>query len=170
MPEIPDLLTAAAAGILLRERREDRGMTQEQLAEAIGTDKSYISKLEGGVYNVGRSKYFPAVAQSLRLSEADIRAINPAAVFQSAPVVSPVASLSADAIYGNIPRSAPTAIGSALLEAAATYGAIFPELTEYRWQRHLWDTPYRNKPRTASEWLNAYLKIKDEVDPPEPDA
>lgn len=33
-------------GVLIQQAREDRGLTQEQLAESAGTNKSYISKLE----------------------------------------------------------------------------------------------------------------------------
>lgn len=33
-------------GVLIQRAREERGLTQEQLAELAGTDKSYISKLE----------------------------------------------------------------------------------------------------------------------------
>jgi ribosome-binding protein aMBF1 (putative translation factor) len=33
-------------GVLIQQAREDKGLTQEQLAELAGTNKSYISKLE----------------------------------------------------------------------------------------------------------------------------
>lgn len=33
-------------GVLIQQAREERGLTQAQLAELAGTDKSYISKLE----------------------------------------------------------------------------------------------------------------------------
>ncbi len=33
-------------GVLIQQARKERGLTQEQLAELAGTDKSYISKLE----------------------------------------------------------------------------------------------------------------------------
>jgi Predicted transcriptional regulator with C-terminal CBS domains len=33
---------------MLKESRKDAGMTQEQLAEKVGTKKSYISRLENG--------------------------------------------------------------------------------------------------------------------------
>ena len=78
---MPEPLTAAQAGDLVRRRREGRGLTQDQLADSLNIDKSYISKLEGGVYHVARSKYFPRIAEALNLSEDDIRGINPSAVF-----------------------------------------------------------------------------------------
>ena len=33
-------------GVLIREARKEKGLTQEQVAELSGTNKSYISKLE----------------------------------------------------------------------------------------------------------------------------
>ncbi len=36
-------------GALLSAARKERGMTQEQLAEKVGTTKSYISKIENNV-------------------------------------------------------------------------------------------------------------------------
>ncbi len=33
-------------GVLIRQARQDKGITQEQLAKLAGTNKSYISKLE----------------------------------------------------------------------------------------------------------------------------
>jgi HTH-type transcriptional regulator/antitoxin HipB len=33
-------------GVLIQQARQDKGMTQEQLADLAGTNKSYISKLE----------------------------------------------------------------------------------------------------------------------------
>ena len=36
-------------GILVQEARKQKGLTQEQLAQKIGTTKSYISKIENDV-------------------------------------------------------------------------------------------------------------------------
>ena len=33
-------------GVLIQQARQEKGMTQEQLADLVGTNKSYISKLE----------------------------------------------------------------------------------------------------------------------------
>jgi len=33
-------------GVMIRQARQEKGITQEQLAELAGTNKSYISKLE----------------------------------------------------------------------------------------------------------------------------
>ena len=39
-------------GALLHEARLERGLTQEELAEKVGTTKSYISKIENNVKEV----------------------------------------------------------------------------------------------------------------------
>ena len=36
-------------GIMIQQARLDKGMTQEQLAEKVGTTKSYISKIENNI-------------------------------------------------------------------------------------------------------------------------
>lgn len=39
-------------GFLLHEARVEKGMTQEELAEKVGTTKSYISKIENNIKEV----------------------------------------------------------------------------------------------------------------------
>ena len=39
-------------GAMIKEARQEKGMTQEELAEKCGTTKSYISKLENDVKEV----------------------------------------------------------------------------------------------------------------------
>ncbi len=39
-------------GILIQQAREEKGLTQEQLAELAGTNKSYISKLERNLKDI----------------------------------------------------------------------------------------------------------------------
>lgn len=39
-------------GALIQQAREDKGLTQEQLAELAGTNKSYISKLERNLKDI----------------------------------------------------------------------------------------------------------------------
>ena len=39
-------------GALIQEARLEKGMTQEELAEKVGTSKSYISKLENNIKEV----------------------------------------------------------------------------------------------------------------------
>ena len=39
-------------GVLLQQARQKRGLTQEQVAELAGTNKSYISKLENDLKDI----------------------------------------------------------------------------------------------------------------------
>jgi HTH-type transcriptional regulator / antitoxin HipB len=39
-------------GVLIQQARQSKGLTQEQLAESAGTNKSYISKLERDLKDV----------------------------------------------------------------------------------------------------------------------
>ena len=39
-------------GVLIQQAREEKGMTQEQLANLAGTNKSYISKLERNLKDI----------------------------------------------------------------------------------------------------------------------
>jgi Predicted transcriptional regulator with C-terminal CBS domains len=43
---------------ILKESRKDAGMTQEQLAEKVGTKKSYISRLENGKCDIQLSTLY----------------------------------------------------------------------------------------------------------------
>ena len=57
-------------GVLLRQAREAAGLTQEQVASAIGTKKSAISRIENHAENVTLSTlkaYASAVGQTLHV-------------------------------------------------------------------------------------------------------
>ena len=43
---------------MLKESRKDAGLTQEQLAEKVGTKKSYISRLENGKCDIQLSTLY----------------------------------------------------------------------------------------------------------------
>ena len=42
-------------GVIIRQAREEKGLTQEQVAELSGTNKSYISKLENNLKDISFS-------------------------------------------------------------------------------------------------------------------
>lgn len=44
--EFEDGYEAFKLGVLIQQARQEKGMTQEQLAQLAGTNKAYISKLE----------------------------------------------------------------------------------------------------------------------------
>jgi len=49
-------------GALIQDKRLEMGITQEQLAEKVGTTKSYISKIEN---NIKEARTFPMVYDEL---------------------------------------------------------------------------------------------------------
>ncbi|RLD43583.1 MAG: transcriptional regulator [Bacteroidetes bacterium] len=48
-------------GVMLKEARKDLNMTQEQLAEKTGTQKSYISRIERGLSDIQISTYYKLI-------------------------------------------------------------------------------------------------------------
>ena len=52
-------------GVLVSEARKQKGLTQEELAQKIGTTKSYISKIENDVKEVRLSTLQKIVEQGL---------------------------------------------------------------------------------------------------------
>lgn len=68
-------------GAFLAHRREELGLTQEQIVEKTGIKSTtYLSYLENGRVNAARSKHFPLLARALRLTEDEVRALNPDAI------------------------------------------------------------------------------------------
>lgn len=43
---------AEALGFVIKSRREEQGMTQDQLASTAGIDRSYMSQVERGLKNI----------------------------------------------------------------------------------------------------------------------
>lgn len=156
-------LSKEDAGRLIQKRRAEAGLTQDQLADQLGVDKSYISKLEGGVHGVRGSKYLPRLAQILKLTEEDVRSINPAAIFNLEPAPHPA---SAAALGYDVPDARPD-IPDALQEAARLYGdnPAFSALRLPQWQELLANLPYKNGPRTAEEWLAAFVEAQGKYEP-----
>lgn len=164
---LEDGLSAADAGALIKKRRKERGLTQEQLVDKTGlSSQSYLSALEKGRYHIGRSEHFGAVAQVLRLSEADIRAINPAAVITLAPEAPAPASaaFSAAAQYGHF-EDEDEPIEEALAEAARLYGDTpgFGGIGDPVMQRALQGIDFKQRPQTPEEWLEKFLKYRDDL-------
>ena len=52
-------------GVLLEEARTKRGMTQEELAEKCGTNKSYISRIENNATDIRLSTLIKIIQQGL---------------------------------------------------------------------------------------------------------
>lgn len=60
-------------GVILRDRRKELKMTQQQLADAVGTQRSYIARVEKGETDIQLSSFF-RLLPALRLS-IDLKAI-----------------------------------------------------------------------------------------------
>ena len=52
-------------GVMLKEARKEANMTQEELAQRIGTKKSYISRIERGLSDIQMSTYYKLVETGL---------------------------------------------------------------------------------------------------------
>lgn len=62
----------------LKSWRKHRGLTQEQLAERVGYDRTYISKIEKGTKRYDQP-FLEAVAEALRCEPADLIMRDPTA-------------------------------------------------------------------------------------------
>jgi transcriptional regulator with XRE-family HTH domain len=171
IPMPTDALTPQEAGALIRKRRLERGMTQDQLVERTGlSSQSYLSALEKGRYHIGKSDHFPAVARELSLSEEDIRLINPAAVFASPAEVTIAKLMGAEKFIAGaskrISETPPKIELSATLQAFIDkYATTFKELLEPRWQRWLANTDFRDEPETPEDWLAVFMYFREKVNP-----
>ena len=164
---MPETLDKFAAGELIRKRREDKGLTQEQVVEATTVPvAAYLSELENGKVSVGRSKHFPSLASYLNLSEDDIRAINPSAVITvAAPEPASAPRRPGPPIPPVIPfRETPISVPRELLEMVEKHGDAYPVLKTERMQRML--AAPRNfggaevGPQTAEDWFDYWMANK----------
>jgi len=69
MPKLDPVL--AALGHSVRQRREERALTQEKLAEKAGLDPTYISGIERGLRNPG-IKNVAKLAKALGFTTSDL--------------------------------------------------------------------------------------------------
>lgn len=142
--------TPQEIGALLRTRREEKGLTQEQVVENTTVPTaSYLSNLEAGKVNPARSKHFASMATFLRLSEEDIRTINPSAVISVTPPEPAT------------PRPRLRPIPAELQEMIDEKSELVPELAEERWQQYLAGQRFSTGRASAERWWNLYLVVKN---------
>lgn len=148
------------AGAILRHYRESLGMTQEQVIDLAGIPTiTQLSEYETGKVSIARSKYLPKLAAVLKMSEEDVRAINPSAVFETpagrpGPPIPPVVPFRETRI--TIPRE--------LLEMVEKHKKDFPVLATERMQRML-AAPRAHGgsdvgPQTAEDWFDYWMANK----------
>lgn len=161
MPPMP--LNKHDAGRLLKQRREERGLTQEQVVENTTVPNAgYLSNIESGNINPARTKHFPSLAAFLSLSEEDIRSITPLAVFETPasrrPDIDPPGFPEplyevSDEIY----------MPEALKEAIDRFGddPEYAGLRDPDTQREMaLARGFRGGPQTAGEWLSYFIDNK----------
>lgn len=148
------------AGAILRRCREALGLTQEQVIEQAGIPTiTQLSEYETGKVSIARSKYLPKLASILKLSEDDVRAINPSAVFEAAPPrkgppVPPVVPF----------RDTPVTIPRELQEMIDKHSGQYPMLLDPTIQRII--AAPRNfggpdaGPQTAEDWFEYWMVTK----------
>lgn len=66
----------------IKEWRKDKGWTQQELADAVGVDRTYVSKIEKGAHKTSSWKrydqpFLEAAAKALGCSEADLLGQDP---------------------------------------------------------------------------------------------
>lgn len=167
-----EALNKFEAGALIKRRREELGLTQDEVVENTTIPvATYVSELENGKVSVGRSKHFASLAKYLKLSENDIRAIQPGAVFEfpKAIELSTHMELRDNAMDAVAPAGSVTLqtrqldIPASLLEAAEIFGAR-PEnalLRNPRVQQMLVQgMSFGSGPETAEDWYDYFRSIK----------
>ena len=147
-------LTADDAGDRLAVYLKRAKMQQKELANALGIEPSYISRMVKGHINWTTGQYFGQIASRLELKDHEIKALNPAAVVEivGAPTSVPPA---ADATV------APT-IPQALLDAAALYKDIDPRIANPDVQLALARAGYfGGGPETPQDWIRYFNDVRD---------
>jgi len=122
---------------------------------------TYLSELENGKVNVGRSKHFPSLATYLRLSEEDIRAINPSAVIELARPTSapfdPRTLFHPPAQQERIKRPLWSNLAAMIEEKSAKY----PKLRRVGWQQHLNQTRFSGgQEPDADGWFEMFRALE----------
>ena len=86
-------MTPQEAGAFLKKKRQSLGLTAEKVLDHTSIPSApYLSSIENGKVNPGRSKHFMSLAQYLGLSPEEIEQINPDLFVQVIRVESQVTS------------------------------------------------------------------------------
>lgn len=147
-------LTADDAGDRLAEYLKRAKMQQKELAQALGVEPSYISRMVKGHINWTTGQYFGQIASRLQLKDHEIKALNPAAVVEmmEAPRGTPPA---ADAAVAPV-------IPQALLDAATLYRDIDPRIADPSVQLALARAGYfGGGPETPQDWIRYFNDVRD---------
>ena len=159
-------LSKEDAGALLRTKREALRLTQEQVITEVGIPTiTQLSEYENGKVSIARSKYFPGLARVLKLTEEDIRSINPSAVFDAAPSADDTPRRKGPPVPPVVPfRETPITIPRELQEMVEKHGGDYPILRTAHMQRML-AAPRAHGgpevgPQTAEDWFDYWMANK----------
>ncbi|GGO22016.1 helix-turn-helix domain-containing protein [Deinococcus humi] len=134
-------------------------MQQKELAAQLGVEPSYISRMVNDRIGWVHGRYFGKIATILRLSDAEIAELNPAAVI-NAPLTD------AERRGWTLPPEVEPEIPDMLLEAAQLYGhGKNAPLAERRWLLELSDLDFREEPESPEDWLAIYVRLSKLIDP-----
>ncbi|WP_157448795.1 helix-turn-helix domain-containing protein [Deinococcus peraridilitoris] len=157
--EKPQWLSSTEAGAFIQRRREEIGLTQEQMVERTGIKNvTYLSSLENGRHHIGRSEYFGIVAEVLRLTEDEMLMLKPNLIRAPGGVnalkgYKHQGELADQLLLDDLPPG--------LEEAIRKYGEDYPPLRDPKIQQQLALARFYTGrgPQSASQWLAYYLSI-----------
>lgn len=119
---------ARAFGDLVRSRREELGLTRQQLAAAMEVRDSTVTRLEQGKFAAPRPDKLARLADALRLDLADVFAT----VGYLVPTTLPGWREYLTTKYPDLPPAAVDELVSAFLDVASRYGVPFDQGTDGR--------------------------------------
>lgn len=133
---------------------------QKELAAELGVEASYVSRMVKGHINWTTSRYFGAIASSLKLQDHEVKSLNPGAVVEYLlPASETVAQTVLDE---DEDQATPLVIPSALLEAAEMYKAIDARIADPNVQQALARAGYfGGGPETPQDWIRYFNDVRD---------
>ncbi|SMB85910.1 helix-turn-helix domain-containing protein [Deinococcus hopiensis] len=144
-------LSAGEAGQRLRTYLRRLSMQQKELAAALGVDSSYVSRMVLGHINWTTGQYFGQIASHLRLTEAEIRELNPAAVVE----------MRSGQGGAGTPQGVDSEIPEALLEAGELYKHIDPRIADPQVQLALARAGFfGGGPQSPQDWIQYFNDIR----------
>jgi transcriptional regulator with XRE-family HTH domain len=147
-------LTADEAGDRLAEYLKRAKMQQKELANALGIEPSYISRMVKGHINWTTGQYFGQIASRLRLADHEVKALNPAAVVEMVEAPRAAPPITDEAVAPAIPQ--------ALLDAATLYQEIDPRIADPNVQLALARAGYfGGGPETPQDWIRYFNDVRN---------
>lgn len=149
-------LSPHEAGNRLETFLRRKGMQQKELAEAVGVEASYISRMVKGHINWTTGKHFGRIATQLDLSDEEIKELNSAAVVERVEV-SPKWET-----HQSLTSGVDDSIPPALIEAGQMYKEIDPLIVHPDVQLALARAGFfGGGPQTPQDWIRYFNDVRD---------